>query len=145
MLDAKFFKKLAKDVVPMYRRHIWIDAKDIDDTKFKQYSPEYSIAKKSGKLKRAAKKWANKTAPALTGDLHNSFGLMGSIRANGFTFGTSVYGGRVKNLAKMGRVISKEGKALPTKIENFVMKEAKDYSMKKLEGMIKGKTIRIKL
>ena len=42
----------------------------------------------------------------------------------------------------MGRVISKTGKALPTTVENFIMKEAEKFVKKKL-GKIKGRTFNI--
>ena len=145
MLDRKFFEKLRKDVIPMYRRHIWIDEKDVNNKKFPKYSTAYSIAKKSGKLKRAAKKWKDSTAPALSGDLHNSIDQI-ETRSDGFKFGTTVYGARVKNLAKMGRLLSTDKQPLPEKVEKFIDKEANQYVNKRFEKELpRKKTIRIKL
>ena len=42
----------------------------------------------------------------------------------------------------MGREISRENKALPTKVGNYIMKEAGKYVTKEL-GKIKGRTFNI--
>ena len=54
MLDTKFFLELSKDVVPMFRKHTFIDALDVKGKKFKVYSTDYGIAKRSGKMFRQA-------------------------------------------------------------------------------------------
>ena len=144
MLDREFFKKLRKDVLPMYRRHIWIDEKDVNDQKFPIYSPAYAIAKKSGKLRGSAKKWANKRSPALSGALHNSIDVM-ETRTDGFKFGTTVYGARVKNLEKMGRLLSTKKQPLPKKIQKFIIKEADNYFMKGMKKNFKDKKINLNL
>ena len=36
--DLKFFIDLAKDVVPMFRKHTFMDALDVKGKKFKKYS-----------------------------------------------------------------------------------------------------------
>ena len=140
MLDRKFFNKLRKDVIPMYRRHIWIDEKDVNDKKFPNYSSAYGIAKRGRKLKGSAKKWANSKAPALSGLLHNSFDLI-ETRSDGFKFGTTTYGARVKNLAKMGRLLSTKSQPLPKKIQKFIIKEADDYFMKEMKKNFKDRKI----
>ena len=122
----------------MYRRHIWIDEKDVNDQKFPIYSPAYAIAKKSGKLRGSAKKWRNKRSPALTGALHNSFDLM-ETRSDGFKFGTTVYGARVKNLEKMGRLLSTKKTPIPKKMQGFIVEEAENYIMDKMKKDFKDK------
>ena len=122
----------------MYRRHIWIDEKDVNDQKFPIYSPAYAIAKKSGKLRGSAKKWRNKRSPALTGALHNSFDLM-ETRSDGFKFGTTVYGARVKNLEKMGRLLSTKKTPIPKKMQGFIVEEAEDYIMGEMKKDFKDK------
>ena len=144
MLDRKFFAKLREDVIPMYRRHIWIDEKDANDVKFPKYSSAYGIAKRGRKLKGSAKKWANSKAPALSGLLHNSFGLI-ETRPDGFKFGTTVYGARVKNLEKMGRLLSTKKQPLPKKIQKFIIKEADNYFMKGMKKNFKDKKINLNL
>ena len=122
----------------MYRRHIWIDEKDVNDQKFPIYSPAYAIAKKSGKLRGSAKKWRNKRSPALTGALHNSFDLM-ETRSDGFKFGTTVYGARVKNLEDMGRLLSTKKTPIPKKVQGFIIDEAENYVMDKMKKDFKDK------
>ena len=138
MLDKKFFKKLRKDVIPMWRRHIFIDEKDVNNKKFPKYKTSYAIAKKSGILKGAAKKWANKRSPALTGALHNSIGIM-ETRTDGFKFGTTTYGSRVKNLEDMGRLLSTKKTPIPKKVQGFIIDEAENYVMDKMKKDFKDK------
>ena len=146
-LDKAFFEQLAKDLIPMYRRHIFIDAKDIDSKPFpKKYSEPYGTLKKSNRLPRQDAASAGSSAPYLTGDLIRDFKLIKKPKDKGFSYGTTSYGGRVKNLAKNKRVISKDKKPLPDKIEKFVIKQAVKYVLEEvLKKEIKGKTIRIKL
>ena len=141
MLDFTFFRKLAKGVVPRFRKHTFIDAKDVHDRKFKNYSKKYGDAKRSGRLPRQATEFSQSTAPVLSSDLLRDYKLIGT-RVSGFSFGFPVRGGRVEHLAKMGRVISTEAKAVPKKIENYIMKEANNYVNNKLRK-IKGRTFNI--
>ena len=122
----------------MYRRHIWIDEKDVNDQKFPIYSTAYAIAKKSGKLKRSSKKWRNKRSPALSGALHNSIGIM-ETRTDGFKFGTTTYGSRVKNLEDMGRLLSTKKTPIPKKMQGFIVEEAENYIMDKMKKDFKDK------
>ena len=146
-LDEKFFRQLAKDVIPMYRRHIFIDEKDIEGKKFKPYkSASYASRKKANKLPRQDAASAGSLAPYVTGDLMRDFKLIKEPDSKGFSFGTTSYGGRVKHLAENKRVISTNKKPLPDKIEKFVIKRAVKYIFEEvLKKEIKGKRIRIKL
>ena len=141
MLDRKFFLELSKDVVPMFRKHIFIDALDVNGKKFKRYSTGYGISKRTGKMFRQATEFANTKAPVLTSDLLRDYKLQGTS-SSGFKFGFTTQGGRVEHLAKMGRVISSESKPIPDKIAKFIMKEANKYVKKEL-GKIKGGTFNI--
>ena len=148
-LDEKFFKQLAKDVIPMYRRHIFLDAKDIDDKPFpKKYSEPYGTLKKSNMLPMQDGASAGSYAPYLTGALMKDFKMIKDPDSKGFSFGTSSYSGRVNNLANMKkkRVLSTDKKPLPDKIEKHVIKSAVKYCFEEvLKKEIKGKTIKIKL
>ena len=145
-LGEKFFRQLAKDVIPMYRRHIFLDAKDIDDKPFPGYKEPYKTLKATNKLPRQDKASAGSTAPYVSGDLMRDFKLIKKPNNKGFSFGTTSYGGRVKNLAENKRVISRDNKPLPDKISNFVMKSVGKYVFEEvLKKEFKGKTIRIKL
>jgi hypothetical protein len=140
MIDKKFFK-IGANVVAKFREHTFEKALDINGNKFKGYSPEYGAAKRGNKLKRQATEFANSTAPVLSSDLLRDWKLR-KVTNNGFSFGTVAFGDRVKHLAKMGRVISKDSKALPDKVEKFLMREAEKYVKKKL-GKTKGGTFNI--
>ena len=141
MLDRKFFLELSKDVVPMFRKHTFIDALDVKGKKFKGDSTDYGIAKRSGKMFRQATEFKNSTAPILSSDLLRDYKLQGTS-STGFKFGFATRGGRVEHLAKLGRVISSESKPIPDKIAKFVMAEANKYVKRKL-GKIKGRTFNI--
>ena len=145
-LDEKFFRQLSKDVIPMYRRHIFLDAKDIDGKTFPNYKEPYKTLKATNKLPRQDAASAGSYAPFLTGALMRDFKLINKPNNKGFSFGTTSYGGRVKNLADNKRVISRQNKPLSDKIEKFVIKSAVKYAFEEvLKKEIKGKTIRIKL
>ena len=145
-LDEKFFRQLSKDIIPMYRKHIFLDEKDIDGKKFPGYKEPYKTLKATNKLPRQDAASAGKVSPYLTGDLMRDFQLIKKPNNKGFSFGTPVYGGRVKKLAKNKRVISTNKKPLPDKIANFVMKSAVKYAFEEvLKKEIKGRKIRIKL
>ena len=142
MIDKKFFK-IGANVVAKFREHTFTKALDIDGKKFKGYSSKYGADKRGNKLKRQATEFANSTAPVLSSDLLRDWKLL-KVTNNGFSFGTKKFGDRVEHLAKMGRVISKNGKALPKDIERFLMREADKYVKNKL-GKIKGATINMKI
>ena len=145
-LDEKFFRQLSKDVIPMYRRHIFLDAKDIDGKTFPNYKEPYKTLKATNKLPRQDAASAGSTAPYVSGDLMRDFKLIKKPNNKGFSFGTTSYGGRVNNLSKKKRVISRDNKPLPDKISNFVMKSVGKYVFEEvLRKEFKGKTIRIKL
>ena len=125
MLDRKFFAKNAANIVARYRKHIFDPAgggkkaRQVDGRAYpSKYSNQYSIAKKSAKIKRSDTKFSQSNAPVLTGDLLKDFQGFKLI-SGGFKFGTPTQGGKVKNLSKLGRVISSEMKPLPDKLEKM--------------------------
>ena len=140
MIDRKFFK-IGANVVAKFRKHTFENALDINGKKFKGYSTKYGIAKRANKFKRQATEFANSTAPVLSSDLLRDWKLR-KVTNSGFSFGTVAFGDRVNHLAKMGRVISKDGKALPKDIAKYLMKEADRYVQKKLDKT-KGGTFNI--
>ena len=147
MLDRKFFIENAANIVARYRKHIFDPAgggsaaKQVDNKPYPSYTSKYSIAKKSTKIKRSDTKFAQSKAPVLTGDLLKDFQGFQLI-SGGFKFGTPTQGGKVKNLAKLGRVISSESKPVPDKVEKYILRQAEKYVNKKL-GKIKGRTFNI--
>ena len=140
MIDKKFFK-IGANVVAKFREHTFEKALDINGNKFKGYSTKYGADKRGNKLKRQASEFAGSTAPVLSSDLLRDWKLR-KVTNNGFSFGTVAFGDRVKHLAKRGRVIAKDGKALPKEIAKYLMNEADKYVKKEL-NKIKGGTFNV--
>ena len=140
MIDKKFFK-IGANVVARFREHTFNKALDINGRKFKGYSAKYGADKRGNKLKRQATEFANSTAPVLSSDLLRDWKLR-KVTDSGFSFGTVAFGDKVKHLAKMGRVISKENKALPDSVAKYLMDQADKYVKKELKK-IKGGTFNI--
>ena len=147
MIDRAFFAKNAANIVARYRKHIFdpagggSGAKDVFGKSYPSYTTKYSIAKRSGDIKRSATKFSGSTAPVLTTDLMRDFQGFNLI-SSGFRFGTPTQGGKVANLAKKGRVIATESKPLPDKVAKYVMDQADKYVKSEL-GKIKGRTFNI--
>ena len=131
VLDRSFFIELAKDVVPMFRQHTFVDGKDVKGKKFKKYSEAYGKAKRTGKMFRQDENFAKRRSPVLTSDLLRDWTLRGTSKT-GFSFGTLAYGGRVNHLAKMGRVITSEANPVPKHIDKHIRAEANKYVQKRL-------------
>ena len=143
MLDNKFFLKVGPKVRDRYRKHIFEDAKDVYDKKFKTYEEPYGSRKRANKFKRQASKYANTTAPVLTTDLLRHFRLIRTSE-NGFQFGFITRGSVVQSLNKRGRVLSAKIQPLPQSTINYILEEAKKFTDKKLKTIIpKSKTIKV--
>lgn len=147
MLDKKFFKKNAQDIVNKYRKHIFdpagkgSGAETVYGTEYPSYSEPYGTNKRNKSLPRRWAKFANSKAPVLTGDLMKDFqGVI--ITSKGFKFGTPIRGDIVKNLDRLGRTISSNIKPIPEKVEDFIIDLANKYVKRKL-GKIKGRTFNI--
>ena len=65
--------------------------------------------------------------------------------SSGFTFGTTSWGGKVKNLERLGRVISSDKKALPDKVVDYIVEQAESYAPKKWKKMGGEKNITINI
>ena len=142
LLNKKFFRELAPNVVNMYRKHTFDKAKDINDTKFKKYSKKYGELKRARKLPRQEEvQFSQTTAPVASGDLYRDFKLI-KVKSSGFSFGTVTEGGKVEALKKMGRVIATAGHPIPRHIVKFIDTEVEFYVDKQL-GKIKIDDIRL--
>ena len=139
MLDKKFFRELAQNVVNMYRNHIFDKGLDYKGKKFKKYSTEYTKAKRTGTLFRQDSNYKNKTSPVLTGDLLRDFKVIGNPNSDGFSFGTVSHGGKVIGLGKLGRDISTSKTPIPSNIAKFIVEEADDYIMQNMKKDFKDK------
>ena len=144
LLDKAFWYKVGPEVVAKFKKHTFMEAKDIDGSPFKGYSQEYGEAKRNNELPRQATEFAKSKAPVLTSDLMNDFKMIVEPNSSGFTFGTVAHGGKVNSLAKLGRVISKESKPLPKHIEKYLMDEMDAYVQKDFNKQ-KDQTFTIKL
>ena len=144
MLDKKFFRELAPNVVNMYRKHTFEKGLDVEGKKFKPYSIKYGQRKKANKFKRQSSKFKNTTSPVLTGDLFRDFKVK-KIKSDSFSFGTVTHGGKVEGLNKLGRNISTSSTPIPKKIQKFIIKEADDYFMKEMKKNFKDRKIDLNL
>jgi len=148
MLDKKFWLDIGKHVVTRYREFIFDNvgkgsgAKDVFGNTYDAYSKGYAIKKQSGTIKRQKASFKNSTAPVLSGDLFNDFKLR-KTDGSGFTFGTTSWGGKVKNLERLGRVISSDKKALPDKVVDYIVEQAEAYGEKEWKRKGGGKNITI--
>ena len=139
MLDAKFFIRIGANVRDRYRKHIFQDAKDINDKQFKAYSAEYGARKRADKFKRQASQYANSKAPVLTSDLLRDYSLIKTM-SNGFQIGWTTFGARVEWLKNMGRVLTTSDKPLPDKVFKYLTTEANKYIKKGSDKLIPKKT-----
>ena len=143
MLDLKFFLKVGPKVRDRYREHIFGKALDVNGKKFKGYSSEYGEDKRANKFKRQASKYANSTAPVLTGDLLRDYSLVRTT-SGGFQIGWTTFGRLVDSLNKRGRVLTSDKRPLPDKVAKYLLDQAEDYGDAKLKNMFpKSKTIKI--
>ena len=143
MLDGKFFLKYGPDFVAKFRKHIFMEAKDVFGKPFKPYTnKQYRDRKLANKYKRQASEFASSKAPVLTSDLLRDFKMIVQPNKRGFSFGTVAHGGKVKALEKLGRVITTDRQAAPKDIEKWLMMKANNYIDKELKK-IKGFKIKI--
>ena len=161
MLDKKFFNELGKETSLKYRQLVFDpkgggeNAKDVYGDKYDEYNnPEdensYGVRKRSGNLYRQASKFKDSNAPVLTGDLALSIKGFKKFKSHstGFGFGSVTQKGKIKSLAKKGRVIYTKQKPLPDKCSKFLMKELdKDVNdeFKKIRKAIRRKKININI
>ena len=144
MLDKRFFRQLAPNVVNMYRKHTFEKGLDVDGNKFKDYTPEYARRKRSGNIKRQSSQFKDRVTPVLTGDLFRDFKVI-EIDDHSFSFGTVKEGGKVEGLNKMGRKLSTSSTPIPKDIQKFIDKEASNYGDSRFRKEFKGRDIDINL
>ena len=154
MLDAQFWRKTGIDVVACYRRHIFDSsgtgskARDVFGNRYPDYKSEkYKEAKRTGRMFRQASKFKGSNAPVLSSDLMRDFKAFKSHKT-GFGFGATAQRGKVKSLARKGRVLYTDQKPLPDECSQFLMNELdKDVkgAFKKIRRAIKRKKININI
>ena len=121
MLDKKFFTSLANKMRKDYVDHIFEKGIDVNGSKFKSYSSKYGIRKRQNKFKRQSAAFANTTSPVLTGDLMND--AKPSSTTNSAKIRFAAHGGKINNLAKLGRVLTSDKQPLPTKVISMIDRE----------------------
>ena len=137
MLDKRFFRKLAPNVVNMYRKHTFEKGLDVDGNKFKDYTPEYARRKRSGSIKRQSSQFKDRVTPVLTGDLFRDFKVI-KVKSDSFSFGTVTQGGKVVGLNKMGRKLSTSSTPIPEDIQEFIDVFAVGYTDKRFRKEFRG-------
>ncbi len=150
MLDKNYFAILVKELPMQYRKYIFdpagsgTKAKNVMGGDYPQtYSEPYGTNKKARLLKRQHRKFGGSFAPVATGDLLKDFTASNSgFVSGGMGFGFITDMGKVKSLAKSGRPISTNARALPKPVEKWIMAEADKYA-KKEWAKIKGRTFNI--
>ena len=150
MLDKGFFSILVRELPMQYRKHIFdpagsgSNAKNVMGGDYPQsYSEPYGTNKKARLLNRQDRKYGGSFAPVASGDLLRDFKASNSgLISNGMGYGFVTDIGKVKSLAKSGRPISTNIRALPKPVGKWIMAEADKYVKNKL-GKIKGGTFNI--
>ena len=153
ILDRDFWNTLAVETVMRYRKAIFDpagkgkDAKDVHGAKYKNYSPDYKEAKRTGKLPRQDSSFKDSNAPVLSGDLMKGFTVT-KAHSTGFGFGTITEQGKVKSLMDKGREISTNAKPIPNEVARFIMSEIgidTKSALDKLRKRFKKKIINVKV
>ena len=121
MLDKKFFTSLSNKMRKDYVELIFKKGKDVYGRGFKGYSSEYGIKKRANKFKRQSGAFANTTSPVLTGDLMNDAKPSSTINSAKIRF--AAHGGKINNLAKMGRVLTDDKQPLPKSVIAMIDRE----------------------
>ena len=132
MLDIKFFLKEGPEVRDRYREHIFEDAKDVFGKTFKKYSKDYGEAKRANTFKRQMSKYADSTAPVLTGDLLRDYGMIGRPVNTGFQIGFASRGSVVEELNNRGRVLTSPKQAIPKSVASYIQVQCDKYIKKSL-------------
>ena len=151
MIDKRFYRKNAQDIVNRYRKLIFDiggagkGARNVYDKAyppFSEYSEGYRKAKAGRTISKRSAKFSNSNAPVLTEALSQDF-QGHDLLSDGFRFGTQTRGSVVKNLDKLKRTISSNRQPIPKKLEDYIMDLADEYSLKLLRKQQKGRTFNI--
>jgi len=111
MFSKKFFDRLGKKIIKMYKAHIFDRAKDVKGNGFRGYSQKYGEMKRAGALSGQFSDTTGTTAPMVRKDFYNDLKLRKSS-ATGFVLGWDSYGNRVNYLGDMNRLITTDDQPL---------------------------------
>ena len=130
VLDKPFWEELRKEIVPMFRKHVWKDGLDINSNPFPDHPPGYQAYKDAN----AAGRFKGTQVPGFTGQLHNSFGVVKTTDGS-LMFGTVTMSGRVNKLTKgiggRQREITNTEKVVPDHIGVRIAEMVCEYVEKK--------------
>tara|TARA_R100000655_G_scaffold47261_1_gene84340 strand:- start:1688 stop:2119 length:432 start_codon:yes stop_codon:yes gene_type:complete len=143
MLTKKFFDRLGKKALKMYKYHIFDREIDVRGNKFRGYSAKYGALKKANKLKGQWAGSVNKKAPVVTQAFKNDLKLKG-VKTNGFRLEWDGQGQKVNWLADRKRFVTTDRDPLPKdvgiEIDKQVIREIKRTLPKsKLHKIVLGK------
>ena len=132
--SRKFWNDVGLEARNRYRKEIFEKGKNVYGSKWwdGRYSPQYTIAKKSGKIPRSASAFSSKVTAVLTSDLFKDFKGFIKPRHNGVQLGYPTMGGRVDRLRKAGKkgTLTSTDKPLPDSVRNYITKEYNKYIKK---------------
>ena len=134
LTDKKFWNDVGENARDLYRKEIFEKGKNVYGSKWwdGKYSPQYTIAKKSGKIPRSASAFRSKVTAVLTSDIFGDFKSFIKPRHNGVQLGYPTFGDRVARLRKAGKkgTLTSTDKPLPDKVRNYITKEYNKYIKK---------------
>ena len=132
--DAGFWSKVGKNARDLYRKEIFEKGRSVYGDKWwgGGYSKEYTIAKKSGTIKRSAGAFRNKVTAVLTSDTFKDFKGFIKARKDGVQLGYPTMGERVAKLRRKGKVgtLTSTDKPLPDAVTKYIKKAYHDYIRK---------------
>ena len=134
LTDRSFWNKVGKGARDRYRKEIFERGRNVYGGKWwdGRYSQEYTIAKKSGTIKRSAGAFANKVTAVLTSDTFKDFKGFIKPRHDGVELGYPTMGERVAKLRRAGKkvTLTSHDKPLPDKVLKYITKEYNKYIKK---------------
>ena len=131
LTDRSFWNKVGKGARDRYRKEIFERGRNVYGGKWwdGRYSQEYTIAKKSGTIKRSAGAFRNKVTAVLTSDTFRDFKGFLKARNDGVQLGYPTMGERVAKLRRKGRVgtLTSTDQPLPDKVMKYIKDEYHKY------------------
>ncbi len=139
LLGKKFWLKNGPLWVNEVREQLFIKGLDVYGKPYPPYSKGYKESKSTGKLPRQAEQYKDKNVPILTSDLMRSFKLH-KAHNKGFLTGFDAWSGKIKDLAKRGRVLTTKKQPLPQKTIDDIVKVSSRWIKKGLNKEYNKKT-----
>ena len=119
LFDKKFWNDFGMETYSEYKKHTFnkSNPKMSDGNPFpRNYTPKYSKAKRSGKLRRQDSSYRNLYAPVLTGDLMRDTQVSIDPKKNQVAIGWSSHADKVSHLRDNKRVLTDNENPYPKDI-----------------------------